>query len=172
MSELWLTRLKLTKKLVEENMKKTEAETVLYKKFQSHSRLVDSRGNYKNYRVAVREDESLQRKAIPLMLVPPLPLFFICFVELTCVLLLEVSRPVIITDMVKVSQVMDDRRKPDDLINWTKFDKYGQVLNAMVGYQQRGCPVPPSVQSNVVSLMLKDKPDFDDQVSVFNFFGN
>lgn len=137
LSDVWMGRLKATKELAQDALEKA-GEAAVFKKFQSHFRLVENRQNYKNYRLAVKEDESAQRPAIPLM-------------------------PVIIADVNRIAQT-DDRRKADGAIVWSKFDKFGQVLLAMVDNQARGCPVAPGGAANVVEGMLKDKPDIDERV--------
>lgn len=46
----------------------------------------------------------------------------------------------------------------DTLINWTKFEAFGELLHAMQTYQRRGCKVKASSGSNVVAAMMRDKP--------------
>lgn len=70
LSDVWMGRLAATKELAMEMLEKS-GDGAVFKKFQSHFRLVENRQNYKNYRLAVKEDETAKRTAIPLMSVFP-----------------------------------------------------------------------------------------------------
>jgi hypothetical protein len=136
LSDVWMGRLRVTKELAQEALERAGDVAVL-KKFQSHGRLVDNRQNYKTYRLAVREDEAAKRPAIPLV-------------------------PVILADVNRAAQI-EGVRKTDGAIVWSKYDKLGSILLAMVDYQARGCPVGPGTGPNAVEALLRDKPDIEER---------
>jgi len=57
-----------------------------------------------------------------------------------------------------------------ELTNWREYERYGEVFHAVSGCQSRGSPVPASSTSNVVSQMLRDRPDIEEKVSVPSSF--
>jgi hypothetical protein len=52
----------------------------------------------------------------------------------------------------------------EELINWREYERYGDIFAAVTGCQSRGSPVQLSTAPNVVSQMLRDRPEIGEKV--------
>lgn len=116
-----------------ETHKLVRLEPMLGRDFQSHIRLVDPRGGYVHYRRALQADSTYGHTAIPLL-----------SAVLSLVSRMQAGRP-------------EDRRAVDGAVQWGKFQRFGEILQVLPDFHERG-PMVPGAPSASFRRLIEATP--------------